>query len=254
MIVDVLRHADAESVAEAVAARTVTTLVERISDSGTAHLCLTGGGIGTATLVALAQSPGVDAIDWPAVHVWWGDERFLPSGDPERNETGARAALLDHIPLDPDHVHAMPAVGQADDVDQAAALYAEELARWAPAGAPVPSMDVLMLGIGPDAHVASLFPELPAVRDSRATAGVHGAPKPPPLRVTLTFPTIRAAQEVWILASGAEKAPAVALALNPGAGEYQVPAAGARGRRRTLFCLDEAAAGQLPMDLGRPSA
>lgn len=254
MIVDVLRHADAESLAEAVAARTVTTLVERIDQAGIAHLCLTGGGIGTATLATLAQSPGVDAVDWPAVHVWWGDERFLPPGDPERNETGARSVLLDHVPLVPEHVHAMPAVGQADDVDQAAANYAEELARWAPAGGAVPSMDVLMLGIGPDAHVASLFPELPAVRDTRTTAGVHGSPKPPPLRVTLTFPSIRAAQEVWILASGLEKAPAVALALNPEAGEYQVPAAGARGLRRTLFCVDEAAAAQLPIDLGRPSA
>lgn len=253
MIVDVLRHPTAEALARDVAARTITTLVERIGEAGIAHLCLTGGGIGTACLREIAQGPGVDAVDWSRVHVWWGDERFLPHGDPERNDTGARAALLDELPIPPENVHPMPSPAEADDVDAGAALYAEELRRWS-GGAQVPSMDILMLGIGPDAHVASLFPELPAVHDERPTAGVHGAPKPPPLRITLTFPSIRAAQQVWILASGAEKARAVRLALTPGAGEFQVPAAGARGLQRTLVLVDEAAAAELPDDLGRPSA
>lgn len=253
MIIDVLRHPTAEALARDVAARTITTLVERVSDAGIAHLCLTGGGIGTACLHAIAQSPGVDAVDWSRVHVWWGDERFLPHGDAERNDTGARAALLDRVAIPAGNIHAMPSPAEAADVDAGAALYADELHRWA-AGQEVPSMDILLLGIGPDAHVASLFPELPAVRDRRPTAGVHGAPKPPPLRITLTFPSIRAAQQVWILASGPEKARAVRLALTPGAGEFQVPAAGARGLQRTLVLVDDAAAAELPDDVGRPSA
>lgn len=253
MIVDVLRHGSAEDLAEAVAGRAVTTLVEILAQSEHAHLCVTGGGIGTSVLAAIREL--ADAVDWSRVHVWWGDERFLPAGDPERNETTAREALLDHIPIPASHVHAIATPAQADgDVDHAAALYAEELARFAPAGASVPSMDILMLGIGPDAHVASLFPELPAVHDGRPAAGVHGSPKPPPLRVTMTFPTIRAAQQVWILASGSSKAEAVRLALMPGAGEFQVPAAGARGRERTLVLLDGPAASGLPDDLARPSA
>lgn len=254
MIVDVLRHHTAEDIAQDVAARTITSLVARITDAGIAHLCLTGGGIGTACLRALAERPGCDAVDWSRVHVWWGDERFVPLGDPERNDTGARAALLDRIDIPAANVHAMPHPGQCADVDSGAAVYAEELRAWAPRGAEVPSMDILLLGIGPDAHVASLFPEMPALRDHRPTAGVHGSPKPPPLRITLTFATIRAAQQVWILASGQEKAEAVRLALTPGAGELQVPAAGARGLQRTLFYVDEAAAADLPLDFGRPSA
>jgi 6-phosphogluconolactonase len=253
VIVDVLRHPTAEALARDVAARTTTTLVERVSDAGIAHLCLTGGGIGTACLREIALGPGVDAVDWSRVHIWWGDERFLPHGDPQRNDTGARIALLDRLVIPAGNVHAMPSPAEAVDVDAGAALYADELHRWAD-GAEVPSMDIMMLGIGPDAHVASLFPELPAVHDQRPTAGVHGAPKPPPLRITLTFPSIRTAQQVWILAAGREKAAAVRLALTPGAGEFQVPAAGARGLQRTLILVDDAAAAELPADVGRPSA
>ena len=255
MIVDIVRHLSAEDVAEAAAARVVTTLVEVLAERDEAHLCLTGGGIGTAVLVALRNS--ADSVEWSRVHLWWGDERFLPAGDPERNETGAREALINHIPIPASHVHAIPTPAESHgDVDEAAALYAEELGRYANAhgGIPVPVMDLILLGIGPDGHVASLFPELPAVHDNRWTAGVHGSPKPPPLRVTMTFPTIRAAEQVWILATGQGKARAVALALSPEAGEFQIPAAGARGRRRTLFLLDEASASDLPGDMGRPGA
>ena len=255
MIVDVLRHASAETLAEAVAARIVTTLVERVSDAGIAHLCLTGGGIGTAVLTALRESPAVDSIDWPRVHVWWSDERFVAADDPDRNDDAARAALLDHVDIPTANIHAMPALdAQHADVDAASHAYANLLSRYARPDEIVPSMDILLLGIGPDGHVASLFPEMPALHDDRPVVGVHGSPKPPPLRITMTLPTICAAQQVWILASGETKAAAVRLALSDSAGPFQVPAAGARGRARTLFCLDEAAASLLPAGMGRPSA
>jgi 6-phosphogluconolactonase len=115
----------------------------------------------------------------------------------------------------------------------------------------VPSFDVLMLGIGPEAHVASLFPGMPALyEEQRTVVAVHGSPKPPPTRLTLTFPAINAAREVWIIASGEDKAGAIRLALS-GAGPVQVPAAGARGRQQTLFLLDRAAAAAVPAQLGR---
>jgi 6-phosphogluconolactonase len=255
--VEVLRHPDAEALADAVAARLMTRLVERITDAGSAHLCLTGGGIGTAVLAAIAANPARDSVDWPLVDVWWGDERYLPEGYADRNETSAREALLNHVPVRADRVHAIPGPwGSHSDVDEAAEAYARALAAAARPEdhGPTPSMDVLLLGIGPDAHVASLFPGQPAVHEARPVVAVRGAPKPPPVRVTLTLPTINAAREVWILASGAEKAGAVRLALSEGAGPFQVPAAGARGRDRTLFLLDEPAARKLPPGLGRPAA
>lgn len=255
--VDVLRHPDATALADAVAARLVTRLVERLADTGHAHLCLTGGGIGTAVLAAIAASPARDSVDWPRVDIWWGDERYLPEGYADRNETSARAALLNHVPVSPDRVHPIPGPwGSHSDVDEAAEAYAGALAAAARPDdhGPTPAMDVVLLGIGPDAHVASLFPGQPALHETRPCVAVRGAPKPPPVRITLTLPTINAAREVWILASGPAKAGAVRLALAEGAGPFQVPAAGARGRDRTLFLLDDAAAAKLPRDLGRPGA
>lgn len=251
-------HRDKELMAQAAAARLITKIVDAQAARGSASVVLTGGRNGNALLAALGTSPARDAIDWPRLDLWWGDERFLPEGDPERNVTQAREALLDSVPVDPKRVHAMPASDgvYGSDVDAAAAAYAAELA--AAAGpedhGPVPSFDVLMLGVGPDTHVASLFPELPAVRETdRTVVGVHGAPKPPPTRVSLTLPAIRSAREVWLLAAGEDKATAVAIALS-GAGEVQAPAAGARGRSRTLWLLDAAAASQLPRDLYPPAS
>ena len=90
------------------AARLVTRLVDVCAARGHASLVLTGGGIGTRVLTELAAAPAREAVDWRHVDIWWGDERFLPTGDPERNETGARKALLDHVDASPDRVHPMP--------------------------------------------------------------------------------------------------------------------------------------------------
>ncbi|HET7408308.1 MAG TPA: 6-phosphogluconolactonase [Mycobacteriales bacterium] len=250
----VVVHHDADLLAKAVAARLVTALVDAQAARGTASVVLTGGGIGTRVLRTLRDSPARDAVDWQHLDVWWGDERFLPAGHPERNETQAREALLDHVRCPTDRVHPMPATGgqYGDDPEAAAATYAAELRR---ATRPedhgeVPVFDVLLLGVGPDGHVASLFPEAPAVHDERTVVAVRGAPKPPPTRLSLTFPAITAAREVWVMATGREKAGAARLALS-GAGRVQVPAAGAVGRQRTLWLLDREAASALPHDLAR---
>ena len=251
-------HRDKELMAQAAAARLITKIVDAQASRGYASIVLTGGRNGNGLLAALSSAPARDAVDWGRLDLWWGDERFLAGGDPDRNDTQARAALLDSVPLDPARVHAMPASDGAygSDVDAAAEGYAAELAK---AAGPenhgsVPTFDVLMLGVGPDTHVASLFPELPAVRETeRTVVGVHGAPKPPPTRISLTLPAIRSAREVWLLAAGEDKAQAAAIALS-GAGEVQAPAAGAHGRSRTLWLLDAAAASGLPRSLYPPAS
>lgn len=245
-------HRDATMLARAVAARLVTRLVDVQSARGSASLVLTGGGIGVRTLEELRDIPARDAVDWSHVDIWWGDERFLAADDPERNDTQARAALLDHVRVDPDRVHRVAAAGEAADPEAAAERYAADLraATRQEDHGPVPQFDVLLLGVGPDGHVASLFPESPAMYDDRAVVGVHGAPKPPQTRVSMTLATINSAREVWLLAAGAEKAGAVSLALG-GAGGVQVPAAAVGGRRRTLWLLDHAAAAKLPPGLNR---
>ena len=254
---EVVVYRDGTLLAQAVAARLVTGLTDAFAARGGASVVLTGGGIGTKVLAELAAAPARDAINWPHLYIWWGDERFVPAGDPDRNETGAWAALLDHVGVDPARVHPMPGPDgpDGDDPEAAAVRYASWLADAALADAagpddhgPVPAFDVLMLGIGPEGHVASLFPGLPALGDTRPVVAVRDCPKPPPTRLSLTLPSLQAAREVWILASGEEKADAVALALTGDGveGTAPVPAAGARGRQRTLFLLDSAAAAKVP--------
>jgi len=250
-----------QDLAAGVAARLVTRLVTTQADRAHACLVLTGGGLGIATLAALGASASRDSVDWAAVDLWWGDERFVPAEDPDRNDVQARRVLLDRLPVDPARVHPMPALGSAragpsgHDVHAAAASYADELARHAAVEShlPMPHIDVLLLGVGSDGHVASLFPHSPALYETRTVAGVDGSPKPPRQRITLTLPALQAADEVWLIAAGEAKAPAVRLALG-GAGPMAVPAAGVHGRLATRWMLDRAAAAELPADLARPAS
>jgi 6-phosphogluconolactonase len=252
---DVVVHSDPDVLAAAAAARLVTRLVDLQAAGTVPKLGLTGGGVGIAMLEHLRDSPARAAVDWGQVEFYWGDERFLPPGDPERNETQARAALLDHVRVDEAKVHPMGAdTGTGPSGAEAAAQeYAEVLARAARPEdhGPVPALDVLLLGMGGEGHTASVFPHSPAVYETeRAVVAVHGCPKPPPTRVSLTLPAIRRATEVWIVTTGRAKAAAVAMALS-GAGEIAIPVAGARGRLRTRWLLDRAAAAKLPRDLAR---
>lgn len=250
---DIAVHARPDVLATAAAARLITRLVDLQAAGNTPKIVLTGGGVGIAMLEQIRATVARDAVDWGHVEFYWGDERFLPPGDPERNETQARAALLDHVRVDPGKVFPMGAdTGTGPSGAEAAAeAYAELLARAARPEdhGPVPSFDVFLLGMGGEGHTASVFPRSPAVYETeRTVVAVHGCPKPPPTRVSLTLPAIRSAAEVWIVTTGEAKAAAVSMALS-GAGEVALPVAGARGRRRTRWLLDRAAASKLPRDL-----
>jgi 6-phosphogluconolactonase len=243
---EVIVHRDAALLAKAVAARLITKLIDAQAAHGSASLVLTGGGIGGASLRAVRESPALEAVDWSMVDVFWGDERFVDRGSDDRNERAAYDALLDHIDLDPDRVFPMGWAGGEDDHDPVAAAerYARVLASRAPAGALVPRFDVLLLGLGPEGHVASIFPESEAATDERTVVSVLECPKPPPTRISLTRSSINAADEVWVIAAGGEKAHAAKLALS-GAAPVDVPAAGAAGSSRTLWLLDRTAASEL---------
>jgi 6-phosphogluconolactonase len=241
-------HPDPEELARTVAERLLVKLTEAQTERGFASIVLTGGRIASRIYQEVRESPARGAVDWARVDVWWGDERFLPAGDPERNETQARATLLDALPLDPARVHPMPAAN--GDPEAAAARYAEELAASArPGHARLPHFDLLLLGVGEDGHVASIFPEHPAAYESRPVAGVRGSPKPPPNRITLTLPAINTAGEVWLIAAGAEKASVIGAALTGRAGPVQLPASGVHGVERTLWLLDRTAAADVPPSL-----
>jgi 6-phosphogluconolactonase len=226
---------DADILASSVAARLVTKIIDAQAIRGRADVVLTGGRVAAKVLHAVKDLPASGAIDWSRVDLWWGDERFLPSGDPDRNETQAREALLDSLPLDAARIHAMPASDgpDGDDAPAAAARYADELSAGSG------QFDVLMLGVGEDGHVASLFPDHPDATATGRAIAVHNSPKPPPTRISLSMATIRSADEVWLVAAGPDKAVSVGAALR---GDQNLPAARATGKARTLWLLDTAAA------------
>ncbi len=241
-------HGDEQLLAASVAGMFLDRLARVQQARPVVHVVLTGGGLGTAVLAAIAENPGTAVVDWSRVHIWWGDERFLPQGHPDRNATQAYAALLDGLPLSPACVHPMPASDGVDGPDVAAAArrYAQELAAHAeaPSQPHTPRFDLLLLGVGPDGHVASLFPgrpDLTVTAPDAATVPVQDSPKPPPVRISLTLPAITRARAVWLLAAGAGKAEAVHRAL-AGADPIDVPAAGAHGDE-TIWFLDRHAAG-----------
>lgn len=259
-------HPDSSVLMAAIAARLITKLVDVQDRYGEATVVLTGGTVGIGTLKAVADSAAAPAVNWSKVNFWWGDERFVAADDDDRNTRQAHAALLSHIGVDPDRVHEPGSTDQFATPEEAAEDYARRLEEAAAAEhaadasddrpespGKLPRFDILLLGVGPDAHVASLFPEQAGIREKELTVvGVRNSPKPPPQRISLTLPAINTAAEVWMVVAGEDKAGAVGLAL-AGANPVQVPAAGPAGRSRTLWLIDENAASRVPEQLIRKS-
>jgi 6-phosphogluconolactonase len=240
------RFPDSDALTAAAGERLIGVIESAAAARGRALIVLTGGGSGNRLLRYLdAQRK---RVDWNKVHMFWGDERYVTEDDDERNDKQARDALLDHIDIPARNVHTMPASdGEfGNDLGAAALAYEQVLAANAEPGDPAPNFDVHLLGVGPEGHINSLFPDTPAVRErTRLVVGVNDSPKPPPTRITLTLPAVQRSREVWLLVSGAEKADAVAAAVG-GADPVSVPAAGAIGRENTVWFLDAEAAAKLP--------
>jgi 6-phosphogluconolactonase len=237
---EVAVSADKEAVAYAAGERLLATLAEVLADKDEAHLGLTGGSLGSAIWAAVAASPAKDSVDWSRVRVWWGDERYLPAGDADRNDVQNDKAGLASLGLAPAKVHRVEGPDRSADAEASAAAYATTV-RDHGQGA----FDVMLLGVGPDGHVASLFPRHPAQLTSDAiTVAVHDSPKPPPDRVSLTFEALNRSDRVWFLVSGADKAEAVGRGV-AGAPPEQSSAAQVRGSDETIWFVDEAAAADL---------
>lgn len=248
----VLVHPDKEALVASVAARFLTKIIDVLEEQDDAHVVLTGGTVGGGVLAAINASPARDTVDWSRLHFWWGDERWLPAGDAERNDRQAFDALLSHIALDPAKVHRFAASDAGIDLDAAAAAYAEELAAATEDERGFPVFEVMFLGVGPDGHVASLFPGKAEVHERKRTVvAVRGAAKAPAERLSLTLPVINAAERLWMALAGSDKASVLGLAL-AGASVDEVPVAGVLGRKRTVFFVDKAASAEVPESLIAP--
>lgn len=236
----ILLYPGADDVAEALASRLVARLVELQQGDHVPQVALTGGRIATKAYQRLAADGAAAAVDWSRVELWWGDERFVAVADDDRNDKATLEVLTSALPLDPERIHPMPASDQGHDLDAAAAAYAAELGDTV--------FDICLLGMGPDGHVASLFPGHPSAQATGRVIAVRESPKPPPDRISLTLQVIDESAEVWFVVSGTDKADAARLAL-VGGGAEPVPAAGATGASATIWLLDQDAAAQLPDDV-----
>lgn len=248
----VVISADEDSLSRAVARRLLDRLVKRSSAGKTSHILLSGG----TTAAAMLRAAGADSrrqdVDWSSVHFWWGDERFVAADSAERNDGTARAAFLSRIDVPADNIHAMPSTESGLDLDAAAQAYAADLAAFGTEDHPWPAFYVCFLGVGRDGHIASLFPDRGEIQVvDRSVVPVHDAPMPPASRLTVTRPVLNSARCVWMVLAGVDKAAALGLAL-AGASYDTVPAAGAKGVKRTLLFVDQAAAGQVPPELIDP--
>jgi len=197
-------------------------------------MAVSGGHTPWVTLRAL----GAEDVPWPDVHVVQVDERVAPAGHPDRNLTHLRESLLDHAPLRPDQVHAMPV--EAADLDRAAEQYAQTLREVA--GSP-PVLDLVHLGLGPDGHTASLVPGDPVLDVANADVAVTG-PYQGRRRMTLTFPIINRSRRVLWLVTGAEKA---GMLVRLRDGDPSIPASHVR-RDPALVLADRAAAARIGND------
>lgn len=226
-------YPDHQAVADAAGARLGLLLSDTVATQGRADVVLTGGTVGIELLRSLAASALSGLIDWTSVHVWWGDERFVPAHDADRNSLQAADALLRHVPLPEENIHRMGSTGVYSTAEDAAAAYSREMADYGN-----PAWDVALFGLGPDGHVASLFPGHDSFLDGRNGAdvrAVHNSPKPPPTRVSLSLPAINRAKRVWVVATGYAKADVVARCI---AGDPDLPGAAVHGIQETLWLID----------------
>ncbi|MDO4251804.1 MAG: 6-phosphogluconolactonase [Rothia sp. (in: high G+C Gram-positive bacteria)] len=238
-------HQSPEELTQHVAERMFRCLEQTLADKGYAHLSLTGGSMGIATLAAFAQLPTLRSLDFSRVHFWWSDERFLSRGDQQRNEQQAKDVLLNSLSMPASNLHTMGASDQFASAAEAAAAYAAEL-KAAGGQGKLPVFDLTLLGMGPDGHIASLFPGRPHIQDrsDSIAQAVLDSPKPPPERVTLLLPVINRSERIWFLLSGQDKADALAQLLEAAKLREdeltsqlldKIPAAGARARQETLI-------------------
>ena len=201
-----------------------------VAQRGAAHLALTGGSSAAALFTLLRSDPRARRVDWSRVHVWQGDERFVPHDPPERNWAGALrdwleadggpGAVLHPIPVD-------EAITLGHDAGWAAERYAEELAATLPLRDGVPAFDVLLLGMGGDGHILSTFPQTPPAHETSATVMPVAAPthiEPHLPRVTLSPFVLRGALSIVVMVPGAGKAATVRDVLGSAPEPARLPA------------------------------
>lgn len=232
-----IRCRGAEALAEEAAGRITAIAQAAIAEHGYCSWALSGGGTPVPTYRRLAESPWRESLDWPRIHVFFADERWVPHDHADSNYLLAWENLLQRVPIPPENIHAVPYLAPAE---QAAASYQQHiLAFFSPR--PV-CFDLITLGMGPDGHTASLFPGMDDCGD-KLVAAIHDSPKPPPVRITLTYPLLDQAQHrLFLVTADAGKAALLEEIAGPGPQSKPVGKILGTAERPVVWLLDDAAA------------
>jgi 6-phosphogluconolactonase len=242
---EIVVKANLEELSREAAARFQRLAADRIAAAGRFSVALSGGSTPRALYRLLGEPPSREAIDWPRVLLFWGDERFVPADHPDSNYRLAREAFISRVPIPAGNVHPIPT--ESDDPQAAAAQYEETLRHFlaVPEGE-WPRFDLILLGLGADGHTASLFPGSPALDEHRRLVAAAHAPKLGAWRLTLTPPVLRSARHVVFLVSGSDKASVLREVLEGPCDPHRLPAQLVQPEKGDLTWLaDEAAASLL---------
>ena len=227
---DIRVFADVDELSLRAAEAAVRTINESVRSSRSFSVALSGGNT-PRTLYRLLSSRFRDEIPWTKVHVFWGDERYVPLADPQSNYRMARENLLDVVPCPPGNVHPMPT--ELSDPDTAARDYEGTLRNYF--SRDWPRFDLVLLGLGEEGHTASLFPRSPALEEKRRWVVAVKAPSEPPLRLTLTLPALTEAANIYFLVAGSNKAQALCHVLAGSPDPKSYPASGIRRAGGTVI-------------------
>ena len=224
------RFKDSESVAKAAAADLFDFLKGRLAIQERVDIAVTGGTVGIATLAQASLLP-FNELDLSRVHIWWGDERFVESDSGDRNDLQAINAWFKKT--QGFHLHRFPAAEESLTLQQAATQFnAHVIAEGR-------DFDLMLMGMGPDGHIASLFPDQQVGSSSESIVAVEDSPKPPPQRLSFSYQAINRAEEIWFTVAGADKANAVSVVF--GDDPSLLPAGRIKGRKKTVWYLDQTA-------------
>ncbi|MEY4684105.1 MAG: hypothetical protein RLZ25_564 [Pseudomonadota bacterium] len=230
-----------DDLAREAAGRLIELVADAIHHRGRASIALSGGSTPKRLYQLLTQPPYALAIDWSKVHLFFADERFVPHDDPDSTVRLVRETLLAGIKVPEEHFHTMPTTGATPEA--CAAAYERTLK--AHFGSDDTAFDLTFLGMGPDGHTASLFPGFPVAEG--LVAPVYDSPKPPPVRLTLTYGALQKSRAIWFLVTGADKAePLKAAFASDPHDVYALPAARIFNREgHSLWMTDPDAARQV---------
>jgi 6-phosphogluconolactonase len=235
---EIQQFADANKVSDAVADAFIERLLEVLVEKSIVHVAITGGTVGILSLAKIGNHAKLAQVDFNRIHIWWGDERFVTADSSDRNAIQAYEPFLGKISIPADNVHLFPASDEGLNLEQAASDFAAQVLLCADETELIP-FDVMLMGMGPDGHIASLFPGHNAPAASKAVVFESNSPKPPSERLSFSYQAINYASEIWFTVAGADKAAAVADSLI--SQTRLLPAGKVAGTKKTRWFLDEAA-------------